>query len=42
MYVAFMGTKQGRDVVTDVTLAHEPVWAEALALALSGDTQVCL
>lgn len=39
MYVAFMGTKQARDLVTDAAVLHEPVWAEAVALA--EDKKVC-
>lgn len=38
LYVAFMGTKQGRDLVTDANMLAEPVWAEAAALA--ADKQV--
>ncbi len=44
MYVAFMGTKQARDLVTDVYVTHEPMWAESLALATDNqvrDTHTC-
>ena len=40
MYVAFMGTKQARDLVVDARFLHRPVWAESLALA--ADDKVCL
>lgn len=33
MYVAFMGTKQARDVQADLQAGHEPIWMESLALA---------
>ena len=33
MYVAFMGTKQARDLVADARFLKQPVWAEAVALA---------
>ncbi|MEW5314731.1 MAG: hypothetical protein WDW38_006203 [Sanguina aurantia] len=33
LYVAFMGTKQPRDLITDANVVHEPVWAESVALA---------
>ncbi|MEW5297372.1 MAG: hypothetical protein WDW36_000585 [Sanguina aurantia] len=29
LYVAFMGTKQPRDLITDANVVHEPVWAES-------------
>jgi hypothetical protein len=29
LYVAFMGTKQARDVSTDLAFAHEAVWVAA-------------
>lgn len=38
LYVAFMGTKQPRDLITDANVVHEPVWAESVALA--ADKQV--
>lgn len=41
LYVAFMGTKQGRDLVTDANILHEPVWAEAAALAADHQVRRC-
>lgn len=38
MYVAFMGTKQARDLVADARFLKQPVWAESVALA--ADKQV--
>jgi hypothetical protein len=29
LYVAFMGTKQARDIGTDLAFAHEAVWVAA-------------
>lgn len=31
MYAAFMGTKQARDILTDLTFVHRAIWAEAAA-----------
>eukprot|EP00798_Chlamydomonas_sp_ICE-L_P000105 gene105-5516_t len=33
MYIAFMGTKQARDLMADLGFLHRPLWAEAAALA---------
>ena len=41
LYVAFMGTKQPRDLLTDVDVLHEVVWAEAAALAADNKVGTC-
>jgi hypothetical protein len=41
MYVAFMGTKQARDVSTDLAFAHEAVWVAAEQQAAAA-AQVCV
>lgn len=33
LYVAFMGTKQPRDLRADLSFLHEPIWKEAMDLA---------
>lgn len=41
LYVAFMGTKQPRDLVTDAAILHEAVWAESVALAADQQVGAC-
>ena len=45
LYVAFMGTKQARDVSTDLAFAHEAVWVaaeqQATAAAQVGEGLAC-
>jgi hypothetical protein len=33
LYVAFMGTKEARDLKADLSFLHEPIWKEAMDLA---------
>ena len=33
LYVSFMGTKQARDLMSDLSFLHEPIWKEAIDLA---------
>lgn len=38
MYVAFMGTKQARDMLTDAAFFHEAIWGERSATGSSSSS----
>jgi hypothetical protein len=44
LYVAFMGTKQARDISTDLAFAHEAIWtaaAEQQTAGASPEVRLC-
>lgn len=40
LYVAFIGTKQGRDIVTNANIMQQPLWADLPHAVPSGGPQV--
>jgi hypothetical protein len=38
LYVAFMGTKQARDISTDLAFAHEAIWTAAAEQQMPGSS----